>query len=46
MFMAGLKRCSPEMLKDYMKDKAFRMEEMNVYDTFPEYPFFICKIKK
>lgn len=29
-----------------MKDKAFRMEEMNVYDTFPEYPFFICKIKK
>ncbi|CAM3571445.1 hypothetical protein PALA111701_15630 [Paenibacillus lactis] len=46
MFMASLKYSFLEKLEFYIKGTAFQIEQKNVYDEFPEYPFFICKIKK
>lgn len=46
MFMASLKYSYLEMLGIYIKGTAFQIEQKNVYEEFPEYPFFICKIKK
>lgn len=45
MFMASLKYSFLEKLEFYIKGTAFQIEQKNVYDEFPEYPFFICKIK-
>ncbi|MCR2807557.1 class I SAM-dependent methyltransferase [Paenibacillus soyae] len=46
MFMANLKYSSLEMLEEYLKQTNYQLEEKNLYNAFPEYPFFICKIKK
>lgn len=46
MFMASLRSCPPEKLEAYVRGAAHRLEELKVYDAFPEYPFFIAKIGK
>ncbi|AWB45560.1 SAM-dependent methyltransferase [Paenibacillus sp. CAA11] len=46
MFMANLKYSSMAMLEGYLKQTNYQLEQKNIYDAFPEYPFFICKIKK
>lgn len=46
MFMASLKYSSLEMLETYIKETLFQVEQKNLYEDFPEYPFFICMIKK
>lgn len=46
MFMANLKYSSLELLEEYLKQTNYQLEQKNLYKAFPEYPFFICKIKK
>ncbi|NIK67950.1 class I SAM-dependent methyltransferase [Paenibacillus sp. BK720] len=46
MFMANLKYSSLEMLEGYLKRSSYQLVKKNLYEAFPEYPFFICKIKK
>lgn len=46
MFMASLKYSSSEMLEGYLRQTNYHLEQKNLYESFPEYPFFICKIKK
>lgn len=46
MYMANLKRCPVDMLEQYIRDTNYRIEQTDLYEAFPEYPFYICKIKK
>lgn len=34
------------MLEEYLKQTNYQLEQKNLYEDFPEYPFFICKVKK
>jgi len=46
MFMASLKFPSLGMLEGYIAETGLQVEQQNLYGEFPEYPFFICKIRK
>ena len=46
LFMANLKRTPAEMLEQYIRDTNYRIEQKDLYEDFPEYPFYICRIKK
>ncbi|MDQ6417877.1 class I SAM-dependent methyltransferase [Paenibacillus sp. LHD-117] len=46
MFMANTRKSPVEMVEQYIRSTEHQMEELNTYDAFPEYPFYICKIKK
>ncbi|RIX59231.1 class I SAM-dependent methyltransferase [Paenibacillus nanensis] len=45
MLMAGLNNGSLEMLEIYIRETAFQVEHNKKYEDYPEYPFYICKIK-
>lgn len=46
MFMANLRRSPVEMLEQYISSTNYFIEHMELFEAFPEYPFFICKIRK
>lgn len=46
MFMANLKRIPVDTLEQYIRDTKYHIEQKDLYEAFPEYPFYICKIKK
>lgn len=46
MFMASLKYTPVEMLEEYISNTKYHIVQKNVYEVFPEYPFFISKIRK
>lgn len=46
MFMAHLKNSPYILLESYIEKTNHIIEKENIYDNFPEYPFYICKIKK
>lgn len=45
MFMSSLKY-SIEMVYEYIRNSSCLLEQKDVYEVFPEYSFYICKIKK
>lgn len=46
MFMASLKYASVEMMEEYIRNTSYHMELKDLFESFPEYQFYICKIKK
>jgi SAM-dependent methyltransferase len=46
MFMTNLKYFPVELLEEYIRDANYYIEQKDLYEAFPEYPFYICKIKK
>nr|WP_144923976.1 class I SAM-dependent methyltransferase [Paenibacillus bovis] len=46
MFMAHLRYSPLEMIEEYIRNTNYIMEKQDIFDDFPEYPFYICKIKK
>nr|WP_144926516.1 class I SAM-dependent methyltransferase [Paenibacillus bovis] len=46
MFMANVKYSPIEMLQEYISKTDYSLEKQDVYDEFPEYPFYICKLRK
>lgn len=46
MFMTHLKYSPKEMIEGYTRDSDYLLEKYDTYVDFPEYPFYICKIKK
>ncbi|WP_052769872.1 bifunctional 2-polyprenyl-6-hydroxyphenol methylase/3-demethylubiquinol 3-O-methyltransferase UbiG [Paenibacillus sp. IHB B 3415] len=46
MFMAGLKYTPSEMLEEYISHTKYQIMQNDLYEAFPEYPFFISKIRK
>lgn len=46
MFMANVRSAPFDMLEQYMNGTAHHIEQKDVYTAFPEYPFYICRIKK
>lgn len=46
LFMAHLSRNPVKELVDYAKDRDLRIEQLEQYDTFSKYPFYICKLQR
>lgn len=46
MFMANLKYSPVQMMEEYIRDTSYRVEQKDEYEDFPEYPFYIYKVKK
>jgi hypothetical protein len=46
MFMANLKSTPMESLEQYIRDTNYHIVQKDQFEAFPQYPFFICKIKK
>ncbi|WP_282942346.1 class I SAM-dependent methyltransferase [Paenibacillus sp. RC67] len=46
MFMAGLKYTPIQMLEPYIANTAYRLEGTQIHEAYPEYPFYICTIRK
>ncbi|WP_242698486.1 class I SAM-dependent methyltransferase [Bacillus sp. SD088] len=46
MFMAHLRYSPGEMVEEYIQNTDYLLEKQKIYKEFPEYPFYICKIKK
>lgn len=46
MFMAHLKSSPSKMIMEYLKNRKYVLIKGERYEEFPEYPFYICKIKK
>lgn len=46
MLMAHQKYSPFEVIEEYIRNTDHLLEKQDVYDDFPEYPFYICKIKK
>jgi ubiquinone/menaquinone biosynthesis C-methylase UbiE len=46
MFMANLNSVSVDKAEHYVGTTCHRIEQMDTYELFPQYPFFICKLKK
>lgn len=46
MFMAHVKYSPYEIIEKYIQYTDHLLEKHDLYDAFPEYPFYICKIKK
>ncbi|MBM7621104.1 SAM-dependent methyltransferase [Bacillus tianshenii] len=46
MIMANLKYSPFEVIEEYIRKTDHLLEKHDIYDDFPEYPFYICKIKK
>lgn len=46
MFMTNLKNSPIQWLESYLADRPFYLEGKQVYEDYPEYPFYICTIKK
>lgn len=45
MFMANLNN-TPKELLGKVNNSMIHIEKQDIYDAFPEYPFYICKIRK
>lgn len=46
MLTANARSAPIEKIEQYMKGANRYMEQKDAYTAFPEYPFYICKIKK
>ncbi|MDQ0059111.1 class I SAM-dependent methyltransferase [Paenibacillus harenae] len=46
MFMASLKSVSLDSLEQALSDFAYRIEQWERYEEMPQYPFFICMIRR
>lgn len=46
MFMSRLKNNAQGLLEQYIDHSGHQLERMQRYEAFPEYPFFICTIRK
>lgn len=46
MFMASLRATPIEMLDEYISNTKYHIVHKKSYEEFPEYPFFISKVRK